>query len=235
MTMTETEWLTCNDPMPMLACLDGQVSNRKLALFACACCQLFCPQVVRERYLRLLDAAERCAAGLATRQDLDATADSCRDRYWRPTWQLGESSDLANISACRAILAATLAASATDPQRVWTETREARAFAVDAARERLGQGMRAREWQRQCELLREIFGNPFHFPEVLVNWSLWNERTIPRLVTAIDQNQAFDRLPILADALEDAGCREADILTHCRQGEPHVRGCWVIDLLLQRE
>ena len=48
----------------------------------------------------------------------------------------------------------------------------------------------------------------------------------------IDDDRAFDRLPVLADALQDAGCDNADILTHCRSGGEHVRGCWVLDLLL---
>ena len=53
------------------------------------------------------------------------------------------------------------------------------------------------------------------------------------LATALEE-RAFDRLPILADALEDAGCDNADILNHCRSAGPHVRGCWVVDLVLGR-
>jgi hypothetical protein len=47
--------------------------------------------------------------------------------------------------------------------------------------------------------------------------------------------RAFDRLPLLADALEEAGCADADILAHCRSGGGHLRGCWVVDLLLGKE
>ena len=63
-------------------------------------------------------------------------------------------------------------------------------------------------------------------------WLRWNDGTLVRIAQAIYDNRAFDRLPILADALEDAGCDNADILAHCRGPGPHVRGCWVVDLLL---
>ena len=63
-------------------------------------------------------------------------------------------------------------------------------------------------------------------------WLAWNGGTVPRIAQAIYAERAFDRLPVLADALEDAGCANADVLAHCRSGGEHVRGCWVIDLLL---
>jgi hypothetical protein len=56
--------------------------------------------------------------------------------------------------------------------------------------------------------------------------------TVTQLAESIYTDRAFDRLPILADALEEAGCDNADILAHCRQGGEHARGCWVLDLLL---
>jgi hypothetical protein len=58
---------------------------------------------------------------------------------------------------------------------------------------------------------------------------------VARLARGIYDDRAFDRLPILADALEDAGCHDTAILDHCRQPGPHVRGCWVVDLLLGKE
>ena len=60
----------------------------------------------------------------------------------------------------------------------------------------------------------------------------WRTATARSLARGIDAERAFDRLPILADALQDAGCDSADILTHCRGPGPHVRGCWVVDFLL---
>jgi len=60
----------------------------------------------------------------------------------------------------------------------------------------------------------------------------WKSSTVLDLARAMETDGAFDRLPILADALEDAGCDQADILEHCRGPGPHVRGCWVVDLIL---
>jgi hypothetical protein len=57
---------------------------------------------------------------------------------------------------------------------------------------------------------------------------------IPKLAEAIYEERAFDRMPILADALEEAGCADADVLRHCRDPGPHVRGCWVLDLILDK-
>ena len=63
----------------------------------------------------------------------------------------------------------------------------------------------------------------------------WLTPTVQSIAAAIYQDRAFDRLPILADALEEAGCTNADVLLHCRQPGEHVRGCWVVDLLLGKE
>jgi len=63
----------------------------------------------------------------------------------------------------------------------------------------------------------------------------WNERTVQQMAQSIYEGHAFDRMPILADALEDAGCGDAEILNHCRQPGVHVRGCWALDLLLGKK
>jgi hypothetical protein len=62
----------------------------------------------------------------------------------------------------------------------------------------------------------------------------WNNGIVVKLAQAIYDDCAFDRLPILADALEDAGCTNQEILAHCRSGGDHVPGCWVVDLLLAK-
>ncbi len=84
----------------------------------------------------------------------------------------------------------------------------------------------------QAAIIRDIF-DPFRpQPSIETRWLSWNDGTIPKLAQAIYDDRAFDRLPILADALEEASCTDADILNHCRQPGEHVRGCWVVDLLL---
>jgi hypothetical protein len=87
-----------------------------------------------------------------------------------------------------------------------------------------------------CRMLRDIFG-PLTFRPVSVGPSLllWNDKTVPRLAHVIYDEREFDRLPVLADALEEAGCHNEEILAHCRQEEIHVRGCWVVDLLLNKK
>jgi hypothetical protein len=84
----------------------------------------------------------------------------------------------------------------------------------------------------QADLLREVVGNPFR--RVIINsaWLAWNDGTVRRIAQTIYDERAFERMSILADALEDAGCDNADILAHCRGDGEHVRGCWVVDLLL---
>ncbi len=81
-------------------------------------------------------------------------------------------------------------------------------------------------------MLRCIFGNPFR---PVTCDPAWLTSAVTSLAQAIYNGTTFDRLPILADALEDAGCTNADLLNHCRQPGVHVKGCWALDLLLGRE
>jgi hypothetical protein len=81
----------------------------------------------------------------------------------------------------------------------------------------------------QTVVLHDIFGNPF-LP--VTTDPSWLTSTVTNLAQAIYQERAFERMPILADALEDAGCTNQDVLNHCRGDGEHVRGCWVVDLLL---
>jgi hypothetical protein len=106
---------------------------------------------------------------------------------------------------------------------------------VDAVRAAEGIESRDRLWQQQCWLLRELFSHYFVSVSLPPEWNAWHDGFIPRLVQAIHEEQAWDRLPILGDALEDAGCTAAPLLAHCREPGPHGRGCWVIDGLLGRE
>ncbi len=78
-------------------------------------------------------------------------------------------------------------------------------------------------------LLHCIFGNPFRPTNLNPDWIT---STVESLARTIYEDRAFDRMPILADAMEEAGCDNAEILQHCREPGVHVRGCWVVDLLL---
>jgi hypothetical protein len=74
-----------------------------------------------------------------------------------------------------------------------------------------------------------MFGDPFRSIAVDPSWRTSN---VMRLAVSIYSDRAFVQFPILADALEDAGCTDADILNHLRQPGEHVRGCWALDLVL---
>jgi hypothetical protein len=82
-------------------------------------------------------------------------------------------------------------------------------------------------------LLRDIFANPFRpLPDIEPAWLAWHGGTVPKMAAAIYEGSRFEELPILADALEEAGCADAAILAHCRQPGDHARGCWLVDLLI---
>lgn len=88
------------------------------------------------------------------------------------------------------------------------------------------------ECSYQVAVLRDIFGNPFRpaafFPE-------WRTGTALSLARQMYESRDFSAMPVLADALQDAGCDNVEVLDHCRQPAEHVRGCWVVDLLLGKE
>jgi len=91
------------------------------------------------------------------------------------------------------------------------------------------------ERSAQAELLRCIAGPPSRSFDLSADWPRWEGGVVVRIAESLYCERLSEDLPILADALEDAGCDNADILSHCRSSGPHVRGCWVIDLLLGKE
>jgi hypothetical protein len=211
--MTEAEWLHCIDPIEMLEFLRDKASNRKLRLFAVACCRRLELELPDQRSWDAVHVAEWYADGNGSEQDLmmarrDAEASFQRDR------------------AAYAAVQATVA-------QPWDA-----AIGTEAAVDYLGW-----EWyeegeereQGQTGLLRDIFGNPFRSVRIDTDCLGWNDGAVCRLAQRIYEERAFDRMPILADALEDAGCTAADILNHCREPGQHMRGCWVVDLLLGKK
>jgi hypothetical protein len=85
-------------------------------------------------------------------------------------------------------------------------------------------------------LLRDITG-PLPFRDIRIDpaWLAWSDGVVGKLAASIYEGRAFEQMPILADALEEAGCDDAEILGHCRGPGPHARGCWVIDSLSGRQ
>ena len=87
-----------------------------------------------------------------------------------------------------------------------------------------------------AELLADLFGPlPFHTVYINDEWLAWNDGTIPKIAQSVYEEGTFADLPILADALEEAGCTNADLVNHCRSGGPHVKGCWAVDLILGKQ
>jgi hypothetical protein len=226
--MTEVEWMACTDIYKMLEHLRGKVSDRKLRLFAVACCHRPFYQVEDERYQRAIQLAERMA-------DEDVGQDEWQEVH-QPAFELWQSASAASLAAQQETPRGT-------PQvekLVDADMATAAGWAVledawDAAYQVTGvewDKKHADEPDYQLALLRDIFGNPFGPVTIAPGWLAWNDRTVPKIAQAIYDERAFERLPILTDALEDAGCDNADILNHCRAPGVHVRGCWVVDLLL---
>jgi hypothetical protein len=194
--MTEAMWLACNDPEPMLDCVYGKVSDRKLRLFGCACCRM-CDWVAQPKAALDVERVERCA-----------------ERGRTATIHLR-----AKVSTYIGVLLLELPA--PEAAKRWATS---------------GDGPPVPE---RCAVLRCIIGNPFR-PVSLD--PAWRTPTVISLANAAYEERILpsgkldpDRLAVLADALEEAGCDSADILAHLRGPGPHIRGCWVIDLLLGKE
>jgi hypothetical protein len=216
--MTEAEWLTCPDPDPMLLFLRERGSERKLRLFACACSRRVLHLLEDQRTCRVVELAELNADGLAT-----------ADEVWVAA-RLVEvhTRTLLHGTASHIAASAALAASAG---AAWPAAWNVIAKARSALRHDFHFQAEAESCQQRWVLV-DVFGNPFNPPALDQSWLRWNDATVPKIARGIYEERAFGRLPILHDALLDAGCDNEDMLAHCRGDGPHVPGCWVIDLIL---
>jgi len=232
--MTEKEWLTCSNAHEMINCLlyeqhvnRRKAGRRKLRHFGCSSCRLIADPTMDPRSLAAIEFMERAidhgldAAEMASVKE--AAHEALRDLYRMP-----------------------------DPIGVEESVRRWAMFAAHGLLEKRADGCASAAW-RTCELtayappglhrqekkaylltmahlLRDIFGNPFRPVALDPNWLTTDVRALAR---GVYDEKAFDRMPILADALQDAGCDNDDTLSHCRDPkQTHARGCWVIDLLL---
>ncbi|HEX5270049.1 MAG TPA: hypothetical protein VFW33_06170 [Gemmataceae bacterium] len=233
--MTEAGWL--NEYFHAQSMLCGlrestnvartKVGRRKLRLFACGCCAMFWKHLHSPRLRKAVEVAERFAEGLATKDELEAAAADahefigCEEPYGQEqtaVWMAQSTTMAQPFAAAFNITARPV------PAPGWgSDVRDRDAVIRD---------------DQKCEamtreLLRDIFGNPFRPSTPLPRAILaWNGGTVRRLAETIYEERAFDRLPILADALLDAGCDNEELIAHCRSAGPHVRGCWAVDLIL---
>jgi hypothetical protein len=244
--MTESQWATSNHPWEMLGFLrsrtgkaslrarwGGERLERKLRLFLAACCRRVWPLMGDERSLRAVEVAEQYVEGAVHAVDLRAAAASAATAY----------AEVRATSDARAYCAACAAAEVARADfrggfYLCTYGAEAAAMAPAAPRDSAGpragydQAILGAEGAAQAGLLRCIFGNPFR----LVTFSPgWRTADVSELATAIYGDRTFEGMPILADALMDAGCDSAEIIAHCRGAGPHVRGCCVVDLILGKQ
>jgi hypothetical protein len=226
--MTEAEWLACPRPEILLEYLGGALGDRKMRLFGVACCRRVGQMIGDVRGHRAITASENYADGNATddalreaQYELEDAILSIGEEVWRSLYKLAYSR-------------AEVACFPDPPTASWATYVATRCAAQICARDQ-GQGddwLSHTELQAQADILREIVGNPFRAITVEPSWLAWNCGTAPAIARHVYEDRAFHDLPLLADALEEAGCTEPDILAHCRGTGPHVRGCWVVDLLL---
>lgn len=233
--MTEKEWLTCTDSDKMLEFLQGKTSDRKLRLLACAFCRMIWPYLTDSRCRRVVEAAERYADAEVDRSTLAEAAQALRAKErGRLRTEKMEAARLAGRSDESATAKAVAWAAGWDATKATS-----RAEAWDAARLTYQAVSVAHSQGRasftspvdQTVIFGEIFGNPFR-PTAID--SRWITSTVIDLARTIYDERTHDRMPVLADALMDAGCDNEEIISHCRSDGPHVRGCWVIDLLLSK-
>jgi len=228
-----TEWFACRDLDSLcrkLRPLDYGVtirfSDRKWQLFGVACVRRVMHNFKDPRTHELVNVVERRADDLLTAEEAKHLWEKALNPSNKDT-EVPENcsrDELTARSAYQGLVA--LAFGSADATRASESARWARRAS----------GQSKLEEDAQITLLRDIFGNPYRpclspSPGLLA----WNDGIVLKLSQGIYDERAFDRLPILADALEAAGCADANILEHCRESKVHVRGCWVIDLLLERE
>ena len=229
--MTEAEWHICTDPQPMLDFLraSGRVTERRLRLFVCASTRLLWEHLQPGVMQEAVEAGERHADGAAWE-------DECQRLNF--------------------LLTALPVEYRKQEGRNWfaDQTKEALAAYMGASRcvsHRLGLSKLPHRhmWEMHAEvtgpqqpaLLRDIFGDPFSPPPTLSPSLLtWNDGLIVKLAEVAYNERALpsgkldpQRLAVLADALEEAGCADAGLLAHLRSPGPHVRGCWGVDVVLQ--
>ncbi len=233
--MTEADWNVCTNPEQMMECVKHKSTPRKMRLFAVAACRLIWHRFTDERSRRAIEIAERYADGEVDDQTLEDMRVTAYEAYTDAKVADGlepeqdvppETSGLVSYVACNLI----------DDE--WGD--DAAAWAVCAhTHARIFGGH-----PELCDLFRCVFGNPFR----PVSFDpAWRSPTVQKLVESIYPEGPFDRLPILGDALEEAGCNNLEMLNHLRppkrgrwwpfskkRSTGHVRGCWVMDLLLNK-
>ncbi len=231
--MTRAEWLACDNLLELLSTArQMRAGKRPLLLFGCGCCRLAWDALTDERSRSAIDATELWAGGfISSRRRAVAAkaADAARIEAaaaWERSRQDRSSSE--RMKAHAVSLAAHVAFHVSKSgyyDGFIGQVRSAMGFWAMSTRPD-----ETRERERFCGILQDVF-NPWRQQPAPGEWLTTTAVAIARQIYAA---RDFSLLPVLADALMDAGCEDADVLAHCNSTEPHVRGCWVVDLVLGR-
>lgn len=230
--MNEIDWLTGSDPTVLLAQVQERASERKLRLFACACVRRGW-SLLRYRAPRLAVAtAERFADGQVSVAELEQV----REQATMSADNAPEFEQFAYQAAAATVVATAAEAAAQAREAMRQQAERSAAYEAAPGEDEaavVAQAAAAEGWA-QCELLRELFGNPFRPPVIQPDWLDIQAGAARSVLRLIDDEQRFNELPYLADALLDAGCTDEALLRHLRRIGGHCRGCWAIDALLGR-
>ncbi len=238
--MTEAEWLSCTDPQTLLAFLQraGEVSDRKARLLIVAICRRVRHLLVHPESQRCVEVAERYADGLGSAVEVAAARQAAEsqlaDAWHGPFARWHEAS-----AASAADWACWLDEPGEPAEIAWCAGEASEIAARGVADEKVyigspyvtfAEGPDRQEQAHHADLVRDIFG-PFVFRPVALD-PAWRTATVVGLARGIYADRRFEDLAVFADALEEAGCDNTEILNHCRQSSIHVKGCWVLDLCL---
>ena len=235
--MTEGEWLACGEPDRLLGFIGAKADERKLRLFAIACVRRVLHLLTDERSREALLFAQahedeptrmigRSAAhATATEVSTDIARFFGQDLLTPPTNPRSRGTWIQHRAANAAAL--VIAASAAHAARM-SSIHAAIALQLDSEWESPKE-----ERARQAALLRDVLGNPFR---PVTFDPAWRTSDAVLLARGMYESRDFGAMPILADALQDAGCTSDDLLNHLRDpNATHVRGCWALDLVLGKE
>ncbi|MGF1581070.1 MAG: hypothetical protein ACFCD0_17025 [Gemmataceae bacterium] len=248
MAMSSEHWSLCGDPNEMLRELKDYPSPRPFWLFSIECCRRIWHMLPEEPSRQAVEMAQLWVDSKASRKEverayLEAFETSLNyerfaDQELRVHGYYYDAKTTSEIAARRC--AANVAKLSIDVHAIWNiaydaATAAARESIPDSARRatqsRVWNSARDLELANQCDIIRDIFEYPF---EQVRFDPQWKSEDVHRIAELISEKNNFSQLPILADALEEAGCDEELILHHCREGLGHVRGCWVVDLILAK-
>jgi hypothetical protein len=228
--MTGAEWLGGEDLFRMLEHVRLRASERKFRLFCCACIRELGHLLPDQRARQAFFVAERHADGLTSADEwasAHAEARTAHRNLFSPTSPAREYDHRVFykvVTVHDALMQATNPAH--DPFGAASAT--VRALLLHER----DPSWRKRVLRTQCNLLRDLFGNPFRPLPLDRRWLRAHGRAPAEIAAAIYADRSFDELPILADALADAGCGSEELIRHCREPGEHGRGCWAVDALL---